>query len=196
MEVDRQPQVFVVRHGQTEWSRTGRHTGRTDLALEPDGEAQAAAVGRALAGRSFALVLTSPLTRAAQTARLAGFGDRVEVCADLVEWDYGDYEGRTTAEICAQAPDWSLWSAGVPTGETAAAVGRRADRVIERALGAPGDCLCFAHGHLLRVLAARWVGLPPIGGRLFGLEPGTVGVLGWEREVRVIDRWNERPPAG
>jgi len=196
VEEGRQPQIFVVRHGQTEWSRIGRHTGRTDVPLEADGEAQAAAVGRALAGQPFALVLSSPLTRAAQTCRLAGFGGRDEVTSDLVEWDYGAFEGRTTAEIRDLAPAWTLWSDGVPGGETAAEVGRRVDRVIERARAAAGDTLCFAHGHVLRVLAARWVGLPPAGGRLFGLDAGTVGVLGWEREVPVIDRWNERPPAG
>jgi len=188
--------VFVVRHGQTEWSRTGRHTGRTDLALEPHGQDQALAVGRALVKHRFAQVLSSPLARAAATCDLAGFGARAEVCADLVEWDYGAYEGRTTPEIRQEAPSWTLWTDGVPGGETAGEVGRRVDRVIGRARAATGDTLCFAHGHVLRVLAARWVGLPPAGGRVLGLEAGTIGVLGWEREVPVIDRWNERPPAG
>jgi len=192
----RRPQLFVVRHGQTEWSRTGRHTGRTDVALEPEGVAQALGVGRALAGCSFARVLSSPLSRAGATCELAGFGGRAEVTADLVEWDYGDYEGRTTDDIREGAPGWTLWADGVPGGETAAEVGRRVDRVIEAARAAGGDTLCFAHGHVLRVLAARWVGLPPAGGRLLALEAGTVGVLGWERQVPVIDRWNERPPAG
>ncbi len=196
MEEGERPRVFVVRHGQTEWSRTGRHTGRTDLVLEPEGEAQAVAVGRALAGNRFAQVLSSPLARAAATCELAGFAGRAEVCAELVEWDYGAYEGRTTPEIRQDEPGWTLWAEGVPGGETAGEVGRRVDRVIERARAAAGDTLCFAHGHVLRVLAARWVGLPPAGGRLFGLEAGTISVLGWEREVPIIDRWNERPPAG
>jgi len=189
------PRLFLVRHGQTEWSRTGRHTGRTDLALEPEGEAQAQDVGRALSAHPFAQVLSSPLVRAAATCELAGFAGRAEVTVDLVEWDYGAYEGRTTPEIRQDEPGWTLWADGVPGGETAGEVGRRVDRVVERARAAAGDTLCFAHGHVLRVMAARWVGLPPAGGRLFGLEAGTISVLGWEREMPVIDRWNERPPA-
>jgi probable phosphoglycerate mutase len=153
-------EMFLVRHGQTEWSRTGRHTGRTDVPLEPEGRAQAEAVGRRLVGHPMTLVLTSPLLRAADTCALAGFGDRAEVTEDLVEWDYGEYEGRTTAEIREESPGWTLWSDGVPGGETAADIGRRVDRVIERARSVEGDTVCFAHGHVLRVLAARWVALP------------------------------------
>lgn len=192
--------IFLVRHGQTAWSRSGRHTGRTDVPLEPEGLAQAEAVGGLLLGRRFALVLTSPLERAGETCRLAGFGDRAEDCPDLVEWDYGEYEGRTTEEIRRAHPGWSLWADGVPGGETAADVGRRADRVLARARTAEGDTLCFGHGHLLRVLAARWTGLPPAGGRLLALAVGSVSALGWERETPVILRWNELPgsplPAG
>lgn len=190
------PRLVVVRHGQTEWSRTGRHTGRTDVPLEPEGAEAAAAVGRCLSGRGFGLVLSSPLARARETCRLAGFGDRAEITPDLMEWDYGDYEGRTSAEIRRERPGWTLWQDGVPGGETATEVGRRVDRVIERARSQPGDTLCFAHGHVLRVLAARWVGLPPVGGRLWALEPGAVGVLGWEGETPVSVRWNvpPRPP--
>ncbi len=182
--------LVLVRHGMTEWSRTGRHTGRTDLPLEPHGEAQARAVGRYLSGRSFALVLASPLARAAETCRLAGFADVANETPDLVEWDYGAYEGLTTPEIRERRPGWTLWGDGVEDGERAAEVGCRVDRVIERARAEDGDTLCFAHGHLLRVLAARWVGLPPAGGRLFGLDAGSVSELGTERETPVVCQWN------
>jgi broad specificity phosphatase PhoE len=185
--------LWLVRHGETEWSRSGQHTGTTDLPLEPAGEAQAEAIGTLLAAADFALVLTSPLTRALDTCRLAGLGDRAEVIDDLVEWDYGAIEGRTTDEIRVDDPGWTLWTDGVRAGETATDVGRRADRVIERARSAGGDAVCFAHGHVLRVLAARWVGLPPVGGRLWALGAGSLSVLGWEREVPVIDRWNLQP---
>ncbi len=183
-----------MRHGETEWSESGRHTGRTDIPLLPQGREHAEAVGRWLLSRvpDPALVLTSPLARAAETCRLAGFADAAEPCADLVEWDYGEYEGETTDEIRVQRPDWTLWADGVPGGESAADVGRRADRVIERAAAAPGDVLLFSHGHLLRVLAARWVGLPPAGGRVLALEAGAVCELGWEREIPVVSRWNLR----
>ena len=187
--------LWLVRHGETAWSRSGQHTSHTDLPLEPDGRTQAEAAGALLAGTQFALVLSSPRARAVETSTVAGWGDRIEICDDLTEWDYGDYEGRTTDDIRIDRPGWSLWVDGVPAGETAAEVGRRADRVIDRARSAGGDVLCFAHGHLLRVLAARWVGLPPIGGRLLTLDAGSVSVLGWERDVPVIDRWNLRPPS-
>lgn len=187
--------VIVVRHGETEWSRSGRHTGRTDVPLEPAGAEQAVAVGRCLAGTSLALVLSSPLARASDTCRLAGFGEQAELTDDLLEWDYGEYEGLTTEDIRRERPDWTLWAHGVPGGETAGDVGRRVDRVIERARAVEGDTLCVAHGHVLRVLAARWVGLPPAGGRLWALEAGSIGVLGWERETPVTSRWNVPPQA-
>lgn len=136
------------------------------------------------------LVLTSPLRRATETCRLAGFAARAEDCEDLVEWDYGAYEGRTSAEIREHAPGWTLWAGGVPAGERAAQVGRRADRVLARARAAQGDAVLFAHGHVLRVLAARWLGLPPAGGRLLALDAGAVSQLGWEREAPVVVRWN------
>jgi broad specificity phosphatase PhoE len=188
------PKLVVVRHGATEWSEEGRHTGLTDVPLVEAGREQARRLGAALAGHPFSLVLESPLARARETCALAGFGQRAEPSDDLVEWDYGDYEGRTTAEIRVERPGWTLWHDGVPGGETAAEVGRRVDRVIERARSQAGDTLCFAHGHALRVLAARWVGLPPMGGRLLTLDPGSIGELGWEREAPVIGRWNEPPP--
>jgi broad specificity phosphatase PhoE len=186
--------VWVVRHGETEWSESGRHTGRTDVPLLAKGRAEAGAAGRLLAQLvpEPALVLTSPLSRAEETCRLAGFGDRAVVCDDLVEWDYGEYEGRTTEEIRATRPGWTLWADGVPGGESAADVGRRADRVIERALAGAGEVLLFSHGHILRVLAARWVGLPPVGGRVLALDAGAIGELGWERETPVVSLWNLR----
>jgi probable phosphoglycerate mutase len=163
--------------------------------LEPEGRAEAEAVATLLAGQEFALVLTSPLKRAVETCRLAGFGTRSQVTDDLLEWDYGDYEGRTSADIREERPGWTIWRDGVPGGESASEVGRRADRVVERARSAGGDTVCFAHSHLLRVLAARWVGLPPAAGRMLVLEAGSVSVLGWERETPVIVSWNEQLPA-
>lgn len=189
--------VWVVRHGETEWSRSGQHTSRTDLPLLEEGRVQAEGLGRCLAelAPTPALVLTSPLRRAVETCRLAGYGEVAETSEDLVEWDYGEYEGRTTADIREERPGWTLWADGVPGGESPSEVGRRADRVVERAREARGDTLLFSHGHLLRVLAARWVGLPPAGGRLLGLDAGAWCRLGYEREVPVIDRWNAGVPA-
>jgi probable phosphoglycerate mutase len=184
-------EIVLVRHGETEWSRAGRHTGRTDVPLTEQGRLEARAVAAQLAGRRFALVLTSPLSRAAETCRLAGLGDRAQVREALLEWDYGVYEGRTTAEIRAERPGWSVWADGAVGGETVAEVGARADALIPELEGARGDVAVFAHGHLLRVLAARYVGLPPGDGRLLGLDPATVSVLGYEHEWRVIRAWNE-----
>lgn len=183
--------LWIIRHGETEWSVAGRHTGRTDLALTPNGERQSAAVGRHFKGRSFALVLCSPLRRARETCRLAGYGDVASVTDDLQEWDYGACEGRTTSEIRTEAPGWSIWTDPVPDGETIEQVSDRADRVIQRAVAAHGDVALFAHAHVLRVLAARWLGLPPDTGRLFLLSPASVSMLGYEREIRVISRWNQ-----
>jgi broad specificity phosphatase PhoE len=181
-------EVVLVRHGETEWSRDGRHTGRTDVPLTERGEEQARAVGRALRGRSFALVLSSPLQRAVETARLAGFSP--DVREDLAEWDYGSYEGRTTPEIRDEMPGWTIWGYGAPGGESVEQVGVRTDRVLAELRPLDGDVLLFAHGHLLRVLTARWLELPPADGRLFALESGTIGTLGYEREQAVIDSWN------
>jgi broad specificity phosphatase PhoE len=183
-------EVWLVRHAETEWSRSGRHTGRTDVPLTDAGRQRALELGARLAGQAFALVLVSPLERARETARLAGLGDTCEVREDLLEWDYGDYEGITTAEIRESRPDWYLWRDGVPNGETADEVGARCDRVIEEILGVDGSVAVFAHGHVLRALGARWVEEPvSFGGRLY-LTTGAVSVLGFEREVRVLRSWN------
>lgn len=186
------PQLWLVRHGETEWARLGRHTGRTDIELTDLGRQQARTVGARLVGRPFAVVLSSPLSRAFETARLAGFGDQVEPDPDLVEWDYGAYEGLTTSEIRSQVPGWSIWRQGPVGGETIEDVATRADRVVARARSSPGDVLVFAHGHLLRVLAARWLGLAPSEGRLFALSTATISILGWEHGAPVIVHWNER----
>ena len=184
-------ELWLVRHGETEWARLGRHTGRTDVPLTATGRDQALALGRRLAGRAFGLVMTSPLSRASETAALAGFGTTAMVDPDLREWDYGALEGRLTAEIRADYPGWSIWTGPWPNGETVVEVGARADRVIARARAVDGDVLAFAHGHLLRVLAARWLELPPTAGRLFVLSTATLSILGWERENPAIERWNE-----
>jgi broad specificity phosphatase PhoE len=189
------PEIVLVRHGETLWSRNGQHTGCTDIPLTDEGRRQSERLGDSLRGRRFALVLTSPLQRAAETCRLAGLGDVALLREELMEWDYGAYEGRTTPEIRAEVPGWSLWRDGVPGGETAADVGRRVDRVIAEIGAVDGDVVLFAHGHVLRVLAARWLGLPPTEGRLFALDPATISILGYERETPVIRRWNEPPSA-
>jgi probable phosphoglycerate mutase len=181
-----------VRHGETEWSRLLRHTSRTDLPLEDVGRAQAEALGQRLAGEAFTLVLTSPLLRAADTARLAGFGDVAVADPDLKEWDYGALEGRTTVKIERDYPGWTIWDGPWPGGETVDQVSARADRVLARctATGSEGDALLFGHGHMLRVLAARWLGLAGQSGSLFGLSTATISVLGWERDRRIIEIWN------
>jgi probable phosphoglycerate mutase len=184
-------EVVLVRHGQTEWSVSGRHTGRTDIPLTDQGRLHARALGARLSGWRFERVVSSPLARALDTCRLAGMGDRAEITDDLREWDYGEYEGRRTVDIREERPGWGLWADGVPGGETVEEVGRRADRVIEAVRHAPGDVALFAHGHLLRVLAARWIGLPPDHGRLLALATASISVLGWERETAVVERWNE-----
>jgi broad specificity phosphatase PhoE len=181
-------ELWLVRHAETEWSRSGRHTGRTDVPLTESGRARARAVRDRLAGRTFALVLSSPLSRARETAELAGLEPQLR--DDLVEFDYGEYEGITTAEIREQRPGWDLWRDGSPGGETAEQVGERVDRVIEEALAAGGDVAIVAHGHVLRALGARWVGQPAAFGARLRLDTGAISVLGFEREARVIRRWN------
>jgi broad specificity phosphatase PhoE len=184
-------ELYLVRHGETEWSRDGRHTGRTDIQLTARGRQQAELVGRYLGGHRFALVLTSPLARAVETCSLAGLGVVALERDDLREWDYGEYEGRTTSDIRKERPGWSLWRDGVPGGETVEAVGARADAVIAEARESGGDVALFAHGHLLRILAACWLGLPPRDGALLALDPATVSILGYEREQSVIRLWND-----
>jgi broad specificity phosphatase PhoE len=183
-------EIWLARHGETEWSRSGQHTGRTDVPLTDAGRQEALALGRALGGRRFALVLSSPLSRALETCRLAGYGDVARATADLMEWDYGAVEGRTSAELRRERPGWTIWTGDVPLGETIEAVAARADRVIAEAAAAPGDVLLFAHGHVLRILTARWLGLEPRGGRLFALSTATLSVLGEEAGTRVIRSWN------
>ena len=185
---------LLVRHGETEWSRTGRHTGRTDVPLTDEGRAQATALGprlaASLAGGPVPFVLTSPLSRAVDTCSLAGLGGGAETDADLVEWDYGSYEGRTTAEIVTGRPGWNLFTDGAPGGEQPGDVGARVDRVLERIRAVEGVVVCVAHAHVLRVLAARWIGAASDWGQAFVLAPASVSELGWEHGRPVVCRWN------
>ena len=182
--------LVLARHGETEWSRTGRHTGRTDVPLTARGRDQAERLGRTLRGRTFSRVLSSPLGRALDTCRLAGFGDRAELVDDLREWDYGAYEGRTRLEIAAEIPGWTVWTHPIADGESLADLGRRTDRVIASLLPVGGDILIFSHGHILRVLAARWLEQPPLLGSRLELGTATLSELGWEHDRRVIEGWN------
>jgi broad specificity phosphatase PhoE len=182
---------LLIRHGETEWSLSGRHTGLTDLPLLPEGEAQARSLRPRLATYGLAAVLTSPLRRALDTCELAGLGEGAVVDPDLVEWDYGAYEGLTTPEIREERPGWHLFADGAPGGETALEVGARVDRVIARVRAVDGDVACVAHSHVLRVLASRWIGLDPAAGRSFVLGPAGLSELGWDREQPVILRWNQ-----
>jgi broad specificity phosphatase PhoE len=189
-------EAWLVRHGQTAWSLLGRHTGVTDIPLTDEGRLQARAVRAALSGPAFAMVLSSPRSRALETAKLSGLGARVEVDPDLAEWDYGELEGLTTPEIRALYPGWSIWEGPWPGGESAEAVGARADRVVARLREAAGPVAVFSHGHLLRVLAARWIGRPPAAGGDFALGTATLSVLGWEHARPVVARWNEACTGG
>lgn len=183
--------MWLVRHGETEWARAGRHTGLTDVPLTATGRQQALDLAPRLLGHLFAAVVSSPLSRALDTAHLAGFRDRVQVDRDLVEWDYGADEGRTYDEIREDRPGWTIWSEGPAGGELLDAVAARVDRVIERARAHDGITLCFAHGHLLRILGARWIGLAPTGGGSLALDTATISILGWDRAAPVIRRWND-----
>jgi probable phosphoglycerate mutase len=183
-------EVLLLRHGETAWSRDGKHTSTTDVPLTDVGVDQATALRPVVAGRAFALVLVSPMARALETARLVGLGEQAIVDRDLCEWEYGSYEGRTTADIRAERPGWSVWRDGAPGGESPDDVARRADRVIARCRAVDGDVCLVAHAHLLRVLAARWIGLDAADGARLRLDTGTWSVLGYEREAPVVLRWN------
>lgn len=187
------PVICLARHGQTAWSRTGQHTGLTDLPLTAPGEQEARQLGKRLSAHTFAKVFTSPLQRAARTCDIAGFGAVAETDPDLVEWNYGKYEGRRSAEIHAEAPNWQLFRDGCPGGEMPAQVGARADRVLSRARAVNGDVLIFSSGHFLRVLAARFLGLEAAGGKLFTLNTASVSLLGFENNLSqpVIRLWND-----
>lgn len=189
---ERERRIWLVRHGETEWSREGRHTGVSDIPLTDLGREQAEALGARLAGQRFGLVLTSPRSRATETARLAGFGEIAISDPGLAEWDYGALEGRRTEEIVTDYPGWTIWTGPWPGGETARQVSARADRVLARCQAdeVHGDALLFGHGHMLRVLAARWLALPGRSGQLFALSTATISILGWERATRVIQSWN------
>ena len=190
----RLPRLWLVRHGETAWSLSGQHTGRTDIPLTAEGERGATLVGEYLRGRTFGLVLTSPLQRASETCRIAGYSQAAAVDPDLREVNYGAYEGRTTAEVRNENPGWSFWQCGAPGGESVHDVARRAERVLARVLSLEGAVALFSHGHFLRVLTACWLGLPPDSARLFALGTSSVSVLGHERESRVIAMWNRGFP--
>jgi probable phosphoglycerate mutase len=184
-------EVVPVRHAETEWSLAGRHTGLTDIPLTDAGRETARALAARLGDWRFERVLVSPLRRARETCELCGLGDRAEICDELHEWDYGEYEGLTTPEIHARRPDWDLWRDGCPGGESPEQVGARADQLLATVSDVPGAVAAFSHGHMLRVLGARWIELEPAGGARLGLSAGAVGALGYERDRRVVSLWND-----
>ena len=190
---DKFPKIYLARHGETEWSLSGQHTGVTDIPLTPKGERNARSLGQRLQGDRFTKVLTSPLQRAKRTCELAGFGAQAEVENDLVEWNYGEYEGRRTADIRKERPDWFLFRDGCPGGESLDAIAARADRVIARLRAINGDVLLFSHGHFLRVLVARWLGKPAADGRLLLLTTASLSILGYEHNIEepVLRLWND-----
>jgi probable phosphoglycerate mutase len=183
-------ELWLVRHGETEWSLSGAHTSRTDIPLTEHGRQRAVEIHEYLKDRKFSLVLTSPRQRAQETCRIAGLGDVAQVEENLREWDYGVYEGRTTAEIRKVQPGWSIWDSTPPEGESLDQVAARAQKVIERAIAAGGDVALFSHAHMLRILAVTWLGLSPKSGSLLALGTGSISKLGFERETRVIQTWN------
>jgi broad specificity phosphatase PhoE len=188
---DHPQEIWLIRHGETAWSAAWRHTGRTDIPLTEAGRLQAEALKQGLAGRSFPLVLASPLSRAAETCGIAGYGNMAHFKDDLMEWDYGQYEGRTTADIRQNLlPGWTIWNGNPPGGETLAQVTRRAVNIVEMVKSAKSDVVIFGHGHMLRVLAACWLGLPPDAGRRLFLNTASVSILGYDRESEAIIRWN------
>jgi len=184
-------EIMLARHGETEWSRDLRHTGHTDIPLTDTGREQARALATRFSDLELAFVLTSPLSRATESCRLAGLGDQAVEEPDLVEWDYGEYEGMTTEEIRRDVPGWTVWDGAAPGGEDADQVGARADRVIARVREADGPGVVFAHGHVLRVLGARWIGLPAASGALLALSTSTLSTLGYERDRQVLTLWND-----
>jgi probable phosphoglycerate mutase len=190
---DKLPSVYIARHGNTAWTFTGQHTSRTDLPLTPDGERNARRLGERLKGMTFAKVFTSPLQRASRTCELAGFGAVAETDPDLVEWDYGKYEGLTSTQIHEQQPDWDLFRDGCPGGESPQQIGVRADRVVERVRSIKGDVLLFSSGHITRVLTARWLGLTPDAARYFLLNPASLSALSYEHDLThpAIQLWND-----
>ena len=183
-------ELWLIRHGETEWSLSGQHTSRTDIPLTDHGRQRAVEIRGYLESRQFSLVLTSPRQRAQETCRIAGFGDIAQVDENLSEWDYGQYEGRTTAEIRKEQSGWSIWDGIPPGGESLDQVAARCQKVIDRSLAAGGKVALFSHAHLLRILAATWIGLPPKSGSLLVLGTGSVSTLSFERETRVIQTWN------
>ena len=187
------PVIYLARHGETAWSLSGQHTGRTDLPLTEAGERNARALGERLRGLTFAKIFTSPLQRAVRTCELAGFGNRAERDPDLMEWDYGEYEGRRTPEILKERPDWQLFRDGCPAGESPAEIGARADRAVSRVRAVHGDVLVFSSAHILRVFAARWLGLEPAGGRYVLLSTASLSLLGYEHNLAepAIRLWND-----
>jgi probable phosphoglycerate mutase len=195
---DSLPAVYLARHGETEWSLSGQHTGLTDLPLTDRGESNARRLGERLKGLNFAKVFTSPLQRARRTCELAGFGDRAELDRDLLEWNYGEYEGRRTEEIHKERPDWQLFRDGCPGGESPQQIGARADRVVKRIRGISGNVLIFSSGHILRVLTARWLGLEPGSGKCFLLSTASLSALGYEHNFSapVIQLWNDTNHVG
>lgn len=184
-------EIVLVRHAETEWSRDGRHTGRTDIPLTDHGRAAARTLAQRLRSWRFALVLVSPLRRARETCELSGLAAQAQARAELFEWDYGEYEGLTTAQIQEERPGWSLWRDGCPGGEDAADVGARADRVIAEVGTVEGPVAVFSHGHMLRVLGARWIALAAADGARLGLSTGAISVLGYERQTQILARWND-----
>ena len=190
MSVNGIPQVFILRHGETEWSLNGKHTGVTDIPLTENGRKVARLLQPVLAKVSFRLVLTSPLQRARETCALAGLGDNATIDSDLMEWNYGEYEGMTPQQIYERAPTWMIFEDGCPCGEKPEDVGTRVDRVITKVRETKGNVALFAHGHVLRTLAARWIGMPPDGGMHFLLETGTICILGFYRDARAVSVWN------
>ena len=192
MNVEPNPrkEIWLLRHSTTEWSKNGRHTGRTDIPLLPEGEEIARKMRPVVEAHEFALCLSSPLQRSRRTAELVGLGDRIEIDPDLSEWDYGDYEGITTNAIRETVPGWTIWNGVCPNGETGEDVAARARRVIDRALAADGDVALFSHGHFSRVLAATWLRLGPDKGQYFKLDTGTLCIFGYEHEYRVLKTWN------